>query len=61
MCAETSMRLNIYKYTYSVLESPGTFLYMGSPFGWKEASGALRGLLPYIFALYVEGRLKKSS
>lgn len=49
MCAETSMRLNIDKYTYGVLASPGPFLYMGSPFGWKEVSGALRGLLPYIF------------
>lgn len=33
---ETSMRLNIYKYMYSVFESPEPFLYMSSPSEWKE-------------------------
>lgn len=47
-CVETSMRLNLYKYMYSILESPGPFLYRGSTSEWKEVSDDFRGRLPYI-------------
>lgn len=33
-CVETSMRLNMYEFIYSILESPGPFLYMGSLSEW---------------------------
>lgn len=35
--------------------------FMGSSSEWEEVSDAFRGLLPYIFDLYMEGRLKNSS
>lgn len=54
------MRLNIYKYMYSILISPGLFFYIGSPSEWKEWVFFQRSS-PFIFALYVEGHLKKSS